>query len=73
MLGFEDATCALDGFTPFLYFGIDNDTSPTWMRNVQCFGNESALDLCSFDGWGGRECDFYEYTGVVCSDGNMQN
>lgn len=36
------------------------------MDNVQCTGDESALWICPFEGWGDEDCDHDEDAGVVC-------
>ena len=73
MLGFKHALCA----TRDHRFGYANLSSPIWMDNVNCVGYESALDLCSFDGWGVvtynydyyHICTHYDAAGVICQDG----
>ena len=65
MLGFESAVCSLGGAR----FGRGSFSSPIWMDNLQCFGNEAALDLCFFPGWGRHDCSHYEDAGVVCGEG----
>ena len=71
MLGFEDAVCGSHAA-----FGPGNYTSPIWMDNVQCSGNETALNFCYFEGWGRRhDCRHPTDAGVVCKDGmyNIDN
>ena len=65
MLGFEDAVCIANNAR----YSPGNSISPIWMDNLGCNGNEAALDLCSFNGWGVHDCDHDEDAGVVCSDG----
>ena len=65
MLGFDDALCAVQSAR----FGRGAYSSPIWMDNVQCSGNEGALDLCYFPGWMIHNCNHYEDAGVVCSNG----
>ena len=65
MLGFEDAACSVRAAG----FGRGNFSTPIWMDELNCFGYESALDLCYFRGWGRHDCSHYEDAGVVCQDG----
>ena len=64
MLGFEHAVCTIMS----AHYGQGDFTSPIWMNNVNCFGDESALDLCYFQGWGRNNCSHSEDAGVVCKD-----
>ena len=56
MLNFTDAVS-------ILYHS--SGTGPVWMDNMQCVGNETRLELCSFLGWGIKYCNSYR-AGVVC-------
>ena len=43
------------------------------LNNVNCVGTESALEDCSYNGWGVEDCDNYLDARVQCaaSDGNF--
>ena len=68
MLGFDGALCYPGGAR----FGAGSSSSPIWMDELLCSGNEAALDLCYFTGWGVHNCGHYEDAGVVCSDGESK-
>ncbi|CAM5081411.1 unnamed protein product [Eretmochelys imbricata] len=42
-------------------------SGPTWLYEVDCGGDESALWDCSHGGWGSLQCLHYLDTGVICS------
>lgn len=70
MLGFEDALCGVDSG----YFGHASYLTPTLMNEVNCDGDESALDFCYFGGWDAPYsysfCNsYFDDVGVVCLDG----
>ena len=65
MLGFADALCAVQSAE----FGRGTRSSPIWMDNVLCSGDERALELCYLPGWEIHDCSHYEDAGVVCSNG----
>lgn len=65
MLGFEDALCSRK-------FGQGNSTSPIWMDDLNCSGDETALDLCYFEGWGTHNCRHDEDAGIACVDGTYK-
>ena len=64
MLGFDGVVCYPHGAR----FG-GGKGKPIWMDDLNCYGNEEALDLCYFPGWGRHDCGHYEDAGLVCNDG----
>ena len=66
MLGFQGVVC----YPGRARFGRGSSSSPIWMDELQCIGNEAALDLCYFNGWGLHDCSHSEDAGVVCSGSN---
>ncbi|XP_065434821.1 scavenger receptor cysteine-rich type 1 protein M130-like isoform X3 [Chrysemys picta bellii] len=47
------------------HFGAGS--GPTWLYQIDCGGDESALWDCSHRGWGARQCSHSYDTGVICS------
>lgn len=68
MLGYNDAVCAVSR----AQFGRADLEVPIWMSNLQCTRRETALDQCSFSGWGENFCNHGEDAGVICRDGKTQ-
>lgn len=64
MLGFQDVVCAVGRAR----FGRGSAAAPIWMDELRCTGQERALDLCFFRGWGRHDCNHQEDAGVVCSN-----
>lgn len=68
MLQFEDAVCGTSG--SFFDAGLSSGT--ILMDNIECSGDESALDQCSFDGWDreqGQRCSFLATANAMCTYG----
>ena len=60
MLGYANA---IDIVTHSVY-GVGQ--GPIWMDNVQCIGNETTIEQCTFPGWEINNCDHNKDVGVVC-------
>ena len=69
MLGYEGGVCATRRAT----FGAGDLTSPIWIDNTICTGNEDCLGNCSFIGLGTpiTGCNHFEDAGVICLSGNL--
>ena len=46
------------------HFGVGS--GPIMLDNVRCYGHESGLSSCRFDGWYHHGCSHYEDAGVIC-------
>ncbi|KAG2499954.1 hypothetical protein HYH03_002239 [Edaphochlamys debaryana] len=70
--GPEDASvaCRQLGFAgglvawPPLKYGAGINS--VWMDELDCYGDESRLDACLFDGWGYTDCSHFNDVGVEC-------
>ena len=63
-LGFGPAIIARDQ----AFYGEGGQHVEIWLDNVDCIGNESALEDCSHNGWGIENCyDHFYDAGVQCS------
>ena len=60
MLGYPGAV-RVDSYATF-----GQGSGPIWMDDLQCTGNETNIDLCTFPGFGIENCNHYEDAGVVC-------
>jgi len=47
-------------------------SGPMWLSNVNCVGDENALEDCTHNGWGSASCDHYEDISISCA-GNLTN
>jgi len=43
-------------------------TGKIWMDDVDCRGNESALDECEHRGWGDHNCRHRDDVSLICAD-----
>ena len=65
MLGFSQPLCSVSNAR----FGAASPGVPVWMDRLQCNGRETALDQCTFSGWGENSCSHRDDAGVICFDG----
>jgi len=40
---------------------------PIWLDDVDCYGDEVALEDCWHDGWGYHDCNHNEDVSISCS------
>jgi len=59
-IGFDYATEAIS----FAGFGQGNGT--IWLDDVECFGSETNIGQCFYNGWNNSNCQHYEDAGVHC-------
>ena len=72
--GFREATvvCRMLNYSAavfavrYAYFGEGNSSSPIWMDNVKCRGDEQTIAACRHRGWDNHDCRHSEDAGVVC-------
>ena len=50
------------------YFNVDKPAStPFWIKDIHCTGNETSLSRCEHSGFGNvRGCDTNSVAGVIC-------
>ena len=60
-LGFDSAIEARTG----AFYG--GGSGQIWLDDVDCVGNEFAIEHCSHGGWGSHNCHHSEDAGVQCS------
>ena len=68
MIGYHDAACAVSSTTVF-----GRSSLRPVLSNVQCTGEERALDMCSFTVTGSSNtgCRYYYDAGVVCINSKL--
>ena len=52
-------------------FGAAKSGVPIWMDRLLCNGRETALDQCSFSGWGENYCSHRDDSSAICYDGKL--
>ena len=58
------------GFTDFnVSFAIGNPSQRILLDNVECFGTEATLTICSHKGIGEHNCEHRQDVGIACSRG----
>ena len=64
-LGFPGAVSVV---SRLMYINSLSSTTPLWLSEIRCFGNETGLEQCPHLGFGNRDnvCEQYNDVGVLC-------
>ena len=66
MLGFDHAVRTGASSYYYYYYYYYYRPRQIWLDDVQCTGNESSIEQCSFPGWGIENCYYWDDVSVAC-------